>query len=411
MTDYATRSRYAAPPAAQTRVPKAAPMPPHRTLPLLLAALLTAAAAPAFLDTPNHPLAEPLPVIAGHPLGDGLVLAPGGTAAFTLTMGTDRAGATMATAQSIRDRFFLNYMTGDLHRALGSPMDTGQANNGTFAAVARHTQPGVPGDLHTMEPDGMHLRARCDPATGCTPGHVWAAMVRLPFEWRPGTVLKVRYRSPPGPHSWAPIWMFTGQQASPGPGGNPYAGWGGPDPLYRQSRTLYEIDWNDNFPRLAAGVPTGFQLDFGTPDIYGTRWTAGPPRDVFRATAGGWRAYGPEFNPAFLRTPFDWSRGFHDLVGSWRDDGTNRIDVFVDGTLVASNTMEYHPDTYTDPATGTTKTVALHLIIGNQAIPSFSPGASWAIDNDGLPEGWTIVVQEVSGWYGTVADPDSHRPR
>ena len=55
-------------------------------------------------------------------------------------------------------------------------------------------------------------------------------------QWRPGMTLKVRYRSPKGDHSWAPIWMFTGQQISPGPGGNAYAGFGGPNTLYRASK-------------------------------------------------------------------------------------------------------------------------------------------------------------------------------
>ena len=97
-------------------------------------------------------------------------------------------------------------------------MDTGQANNNTFAAVARHFPVGDPNDLHVMARDGMHLRAICsERRTNCRPGNVWGAMVRLPFEWRPGTTLKVRYRSPKGDHSWAPIWMFTGQQISPGP--------------------------------------------------------------------------------------------------------------------------------------------------------------------------------------------------
>jgi hypothetical protein len=51
----------------------------------------------------------------------------------------------------------------------------------------------------------------------------------------------------------------------------------------------------------------------------------------------------------------------------------------------------------------------MHLIIGNQAIPAFSKGAASAVDNDGIPDGWTIVVQEIAGWYGTIADPDRFR--
>ena len=34
---------------------------------------------------------------------------------------------------------------------------------------------------------------------------------------------------------------------------------------------------------------------------------------------------------------------------------------------------------------------------------------SRAKDNDGMQDGWTIVVQEVSGWYGNIQDPDRLR--
>jgi hypothetical protein len=389
----------------------------YRTTLAFLAALAAAGALTAraagdgegdFLTKPNHPLPGPLPVAPSASPGDGLTLEPGARNAFSLVMGSGQRGANMTTAQSIRDRFYLNYMVGDLNRAIGSPMDNGQANNNTFAAVARHYPPGSPYDLHVMAADGMHLRAFCSQErTDCRPGHVYGAMVRLPFEWRPGMTLKVRYRSPKGDHSWAPIWMFTGQQASPGPGGDPYQGFGGPQALYRSGHA-FEIDWNDNFSRFGQHVPTGFQIDYGTPDIYGTKWQT-KPHGVYWADGDGWkyrdRSYGPEFEQA----PFDWSEGFHDLVGNWRGDGSNLIDLFVDGKLVVTSYMEYPQDTFVDPADGTRKTVGMHLIIGNQAIPGFSPGAGSAKDNDGIPDGWTITVQEISGWYGNVADPDSRR--
>ncbi len=361
------------------------------------------------LTTVNQPLAEPLPVIANAEPGHGLAMKPGSRVAFSLRMGSAQQGANMTTSQSIRDRFFLNYMEGDLHRAIGSPMDTGQSNNNTFAAVARHYPPGDPMDLHVMEADGMHLRAVCSQRTDCSPGHVLGAMVRLPFEWRPGMTLKVRYRSPKGDHSWTPIWMFTGQQTSPGPGGDPYHEFGKPDALYRASSTNFEIDWNDDYSRARAGVPTGYQIDFGVPDIYGTRWNT-KPHGAYWANSHGWRYYNHSYNPEFERAPFDWSDGFHDLVGNWRGDGSNLLDLIVDGTLVSTLYMEYPQKTYPDPATGQRKTIAMHLMIGNQAIPAFSRGNGPIRDNDGIPDGWTIVVQEVSGWYGNIADPDRYRP-
>jgi len=363
----------------------------------------------SFLTAPNNPLPAPLPVNAAATPGDGLAMTTGSRNAFSLVMGSAQSGANMRTSQSIRDHFFLNYMTGDLNTVFGNPIDTGQANNNTFAAVARHYPVGDPNDLHVMASDGMHLRAVCSQRrTDCRPGHVWGAMVRLPFEWRPGTTLKVRYRSPKGDHSWAPIWLATGQQVSPGPGGNPYQDFGGPAALARPSSTAFEIDWNDNFPRVSDGVPAGEQIDFGTPDIYGTKWKT-KPHSVYWANGNGWRYYDESHGPEFERAPFDWSAGFHNLVGNWRGDGSNLIDLIVDGKLIATKYMEYPQDTYLDPADRQPKTVAMHLLIGNQAIPGFSRGAANAKDNDGIADGWTIVVQEISGWHGNIADPDRYR--
>jgi len=332
-----------------------------------------------FLTTVNNPRPAPLPVVPGAKPGDGLALQPGSRNAFSLVMGSAQRGANMTTSQSIRDYFFLNYMEGDLTKAIGSPMDTGQANNNTFAAVARHYAPGDPNDLHVMKSDGMHLRAICSKnRTDCSPGHVWGAMVRLPFEWPPG------------------------------PGGNPYRGFKGANALYRASGPLFEIDWNDNFSRFYNGVPTGEQIDFGTPNIYHTKWQV-PPHGVYWAEGNGWRYYGKSNKPEFERAPFDWSQGFHDLVGNWRGDGSNLLDLFVDGKLVATLYMEYPAKTYVDPADGKTKQFAMHLMIGNQAVPGFSRLGKPVADNDGIPDGWTMVVQEISGWYGNIANPDSHR--
>ncbi len=360
-----------------------------------------------WLKTPSNPLDTPLPIIQARTPGDGLQLEPGARNAFSLIMGSAVPRANMRDSQSIRDRFFLNYLTGDLHKATGSPIDTGQPNNNTFAAVARHYPVGDPNDLHVMAPDGMHLRAICSQShTDCRPGHVWGAMVRLPFEWRPGTVMKIRYKSPKGDHAWAPIWMFTGQQTPPPKGVDPYRDFGKPNALLRTGKSVFEIDWNDNFSRVAQGVPTGQQIDFGTPDGYHTKWHV-KPHAVYWANGNGWRYY--KAKPPFERTPFDWSNAFHDLVGNWRGDGSNLIDLLVDGKLVATTYMEYPQSTYIDPHDGKPKTVAMTLMIGNQAIPGFSPGAATAKDNDGMPDGWTIVVQEISGWHGNIAGVDRLR--
>ncbi len=71
--------------------------------------------------------------------------------------------------------------------------------------------------------------------------------------------------------------------------------------------------------------------------------------------------------------------------------------------------MGYPQEIYVDPLDRKPKTVAMHLMISNQAIPRASRRAAWASDNDGIPDGWTITVQEISGWYGNIAKPDRLR--
>jgi hypothetical protein len=361
-----------------------------------------------FLLSPNWPLKKALPVRANAAIGDGLTLEGGATNAFSLVMGAGQPGANMTTSQSIRDVFFMNYISGDQTKVIGSPVDNGQGDNNTFAAVARHYVVGDPNDVHVMKSDGMHLRAMCsNNHTDCRPGKVYGAMVRLPFEWRPGSTLKVRYKSAAGDHSWNPIWTATGSQISPGPGGDPYAGFGTSAALARSSSRFFEIDWNDNYSRFSQNVKTGYQIDFGTPDIYGIKWNT-PPHGVYWAQGSGY-VFHANAGPEFEQLPVNMASGFHDLVGNWRGDGSNLLDLFIDGKLISTVYMEFNPETYVDPADGKTKTVAMNLMIGNQAIPGFSPGAAQAVDNDGMPDGWTMVVQEVSGWYGNIQSPDSYR--
>jgi hypothetical protein len=219
----------------------------------------------------------------------------------------------------------------------------------------------------------------------------------------------VRYKSPAGMHSWAPIWMFSGSEYSPGPGGNPYQGFATNSSLAQLSTgTSFEIDLNDNYPRWdnTPSVPVGQQLDYGTPNIYGVKWNIAP-HPVYWAGGNGY-SYHTESAPAFEQLPIDWSAGFHDLVLSWETD--NLLYIFVDGKMVTSSYMEYPASTYVDAlAGGVTKTLAMNLIIGNQAIPSFTPGGSSATENDGISDGWTIVVQEISVWNGNVSAPNSYQ--
>jgi len=82
------------------------------------------------------------------------------------------------------------------------------------------------------------------------------------------------------------------------------------------------------------------------------------------------------------------------------------IGILIGGKVVAQSYTDYDGFKTTNAA-GQPR--GLILVIGNQAIPSFSPGARTAINNDGTPDGWTEVVQEVSIWYGNILNVDSLR--
>jgi hypothetical protein len=272
--------------------------------------------------------------------------------------------------------------------------------------VARHYAPGDPNDLHVMAREGMQLRATCTgpQKTNCSAGNVYAGMVRVPFEIRPGMTIKVRYKSPKGNFSWAPIWLFSGSEVSPGPETvqNPWAYPYNYPIQYPTGGATYEIDLNDNYARWynTPTVLTGYQLDYGTPDIYGVPWTT-PPYTVFMAGQKGYKSY-PNAGPPFVQVPFNWSKGFHDLVMSW-NASTGMIYIFTDGKLAFQSYLDYSfAPWYKDPADGVYKQQAMHLIIGNEAVPNFDPGANSAVSNDAIVNGWTITVQEISAWYGIV---------
>ncbi len=377
-----------------------------------------------FCTNPNFPIygsgttsgviTNPLPTIATATPGNNLTLQPGSTNAFSLIMGSSTANANLTTAQSIRDTFYFNYITGNLNNAVVAgdcSIDTGHQDcaNVPFYAVARHYAIGDSHDLHLMVPTGVQLRAICSGPNAknlnCTHGNIYGAMLRVPFEIRPGMTIKVRYHTAPGDHSWMPIWLYSGSEVSPGPEtqANPYTyPYNYPIQL-PQYGAEYEVDLNDNYSRFYNNPPvaTGLQLDYGTPDIYGVPWTT-PPHTTYMANTNGFTSY-PNAGPPFVSLPTNWSMGgYHNLVLSWNAK-SSLLYLFADGQLAFTSYLDYSfAPTYTDPADGVTKQQAMHLIIGNQAVPTFDPDNGPIMSQDSLTAGWTLTVQEISAWYGIV---------
>jgi hypothetical protein len=319
----------------------------------------------------NHPTG-PLPVAANTVLGNGLPMT-GMTPVIGAVFGTDSAANMDGNA--VRAGFEFNYIGAG--SAIGSPGDTGQApGQSPFHAVARYYPVGNPNDLLPVTSAGMKMRAICSKnGTDCSVGNVWGAFIRHSTGFKPGMTAKWNYKSPAGDHSWNPIWAFSPEGAD----------------------GLFEIDFNDNFSRFGDNTPTGKQIDFGTPNIYGTDYHVSP-YFPYTASGGGYdwkRAY-----PDYAVVPFNWSQDFHTMVASW-DQQTEIISLFVDGVLVA----QAHQAFAQSCQKGTTNTCkGLDILIGNQAIPNFSPGQGTAVDNDGIADGWTLTLREFSVFNGAI-DP------
>ena len=361
-----------------------------------------------FLATPNFPTSDILPTRTDATPGAGITLTSGASQMFSLVFGSGQTSANVTTGQRLRELVYMNYFSGTQTQVFGNPIDSGQGDDKPFYAVARHYAVGDPYDVHVVATDGLHLKGfASNNGQTVAMGQVWAGMIRLPAVFRPGCTIKVRYKTAKGNYSWPAIWMFTGEQRTPGPGGDPYQGFNTITSLIRESnKPNHEIDWNDNYSRFSEGTPTGRQLNFGCPDRYGATWATSAPYTTYKANGVGvdGRTYVAYENtiPPYLDLGADLSTGFHELIGNWRNDGSNKLDVLIDGKLVQSVYMEYgNAGTYVDQ-NGATQTIGMHLIIGNQAVPTFAPGYGSTTDNDGLPEGWSIVVQEISAWRGNV---------
>ena len=410
----ASAARYKLPAPTAVSDGPATALPP--SVPDLLSDYQTA---PNFPVT-DHPPADP----SNAGPGGGLVLEPGAASIMNLYFPGDSHPANVADEATLRKYVYLNYFSGNQTTAIGSPMDTGQSNNNTFAAVARHYPLGSAHSTTAIEPDGLHLAAYCsNNRTNCTPGAVYAGFVRFPPPIRPGMTIKLRMKSAPGKYAWTPVWMFSGEQLTPGPGGDPYAN---NQALFSFPKASFEIDADDHFVRFYSGqtAPYGSQIDFGAPDIYGVPWAAGhKPQLIFLPNYGRAFVAHPDAGPPFLDMPGlapDWASAFYDLILSLRDDGTHRIDAFFGKessgyTLVGSAYLDI--DSY-DSKDRAGLPEGMCLMIGNQAIPGFAPGAGSVSDNEGIPDdahgipaGWTSVIQEVDIWSKPVSNPSAAIPQ
>lgn len=370
-----------------------------------------------FLTSVNIPKAGgngiPLPLSASITLPTGLSFEPGATQVFGAIFGTG-ANANIKTTQDVYDTFFTTVMEGNLDQAIGSPMDTGQGGNNVFNTVLRTYPPSSPNNQHVVAPDGLHLRAACSAnRTNCGPGAIYGAGVVLSqVPIRPGMTVKMRRKTPKGDHSWAPAWLFSINQGIPPTGTTSLFSDAAKAVMHNcgqasvnGSGKCQEIDMDDSFSRFGNGTATGKQIIFGSPDIYGAAWERGKfPHFTYGANGGGYVSH-LGAGPDYFEMPFDQSAVMSDLVFEWRPDNTTNL--FVNDKLVATG---YHDFTksvaYMEG--GVLKYVGMQLMLMNQAVPGFSPGASSVTDNDGLGvDGWAPVYEQVAIWQGNIANPQN----
>jgi hypothetical protein len=180
----------------------------------------------------------------------------------------------------------------------------------------------------------------------------------------------------------------------------------------------FEIDINDNFPRADyGGCPIGGQVDFGTPDIYGVQWKVSPHM-VYAANSNGWASHNWGDPSNSTSNNYECETGFvpgskRTMVLNWRNDGTNRLDAYVNGKRVNSAYMEYpQTQTFSGPD-GANRQVGMEMLFGGQNVPTFDPPAT-ITDNDGIKAtkttdaGWMETLYSVKAWIGNVASPDSY---
>ncbi len=225
-------------------------------------------------------------------------------------------------------------------------------------------------------------------------------------------------------HSWTPIWLFSGTQYSPGPNQNPYPS---PNPYgtglnqYNNNQPI-EIDLNDNYCRYYVNPPVacGSQLDYLMPyEPLGNGDTvAESTAYTYWANSNGY-VYTPasQTDSQYESIPGDWSQGFHNLVLGLSSENTSTgkvtASIILDGKLVERNTFVYNTNYVFDYTSNTGGApfslpkngaqVGLTLMIGNQPVPAQFGSQANIVDNDGITEGWTIVVQEISVWKGLVS--------
>ena len=395
--------------------------------------------------TINYPTTDTLPAISNLRPDDGLLL-PSGTKNYAgVIFGTSTPGANVTTGQQVRNMFWTNYAAGNVAQItpFGSPIDTGQGDNLTFASVARTYPVGDPNDVHVVAPYSLDLKNNCSHNhTYCWPDQVYGGMISPPTIITPGMTIEVRFRTGGGSHRWAPMWIFSAERVLNGapnlnsapafyqfPNNDPVGG--------VQAGPIYELDFpTDDFTRLAdGGTPIGQEL---VPEV-ATAGQGDPtiniitqPYTAFAANTNdysyiqiqGTEPYNQINNAAGYNCSKNFCDAFVDIEAGQAVSGvpnSHYVDLFIapvtnpatKAVLVNRQYFEFYPKNngYQGKPMGFVMYLSAAQAIPGQALNgNVLPSYEAIKENDKVALGWDLLIQKFAIWKADVVNPTSYEP-
>lgn len=364
-----------------------------------------------YIRAPNFPGSDVLPTERVPKLLDGLALDPGAVSKAAITF---TPGGTTDTRTKLDTQMYYNSIFGDQNRVTGD--DGIEGDTASNFTRPRHYDPANRFNVLNFTRSGLNVGTVCslnNTPAGCTRGHLYGGMIRLPTVILPGDIVSVTMRTGNSPLFYTGVAMYAGVQTTPGPGGRPYEGRGS----LHYGACYGEIDGTDNYeePNVMAGhqlkmgvVPSGSYAENAAGQCYKRA-----PHEVYDAN-GRHFIYHPNHGyPFFEIVGAPTYAGMHTYTWWVTNNGSNLVYYFFDGMLVHIQYYESALPFYTD-ANGARRRIGYSLVIASQTIPVFlnpdhdiSTGVyAHIIPNDGGPivgGPWSATIQAIKIIHGSIS--------
>lgn len=384
-----------------------------------------------FITTPNYPTAfPPAPSVATKPIS-----VPGMTATFTAgatwverqEFGSVGSTKTVKSRADLDKYFWYNSPFGDITNVFGYPQDAPSGSYDACWGVLRRYAATNTFDLMPIMADWLELRAQCsgDSFQTCGKQQIYCGMIRSQSFIYKGMIIYLEAQGPTSNAAWTPWWLFSWGTKSPNlPGSttvnNPWA------PgllLYGTAGNLNEIDMNDWFTQASwsttlnqwVGVQQGHQFDSGVikeGNAYGVL-----PYTVYAANRNGWVLHGTTGVGNLDQSNWlEWQThsladGFHTQFINIRNDGSNLIDIGVDGMVIKTIYYELFQNNVVNDA-GQTVKCPLGLFISNQGTSAFNGKTGQGIPLSNAVDfgaNATLKVRQFGIINGNIVNPDALR--